>query len=45
MPRLTADELSILRALSEPLEQSRRPAFLHEAVKRIEEAAPQGGLV
>jgi hypothetical protein len=37
---LTPEEREILRSLSEPLERDRRPAFLQEAVKRIEEASP-----
>jgi hypothetical protein len=37
---LTPEEREILRSLSEPLERDRRPAFLQEAVKRIEETSP-----
>jgi hypothetical protein len=39
MPRLTTDELNILRALSEPIDQRRRTEFLQEATRRLE-AAP-----
>jgi hypothetical protein len=42
MPRLTADELNILRALSEPIDQRRRAEFMAEATKRLE-AAPVVG--
>ena len=38
---LSREEMDLLRALSEPLERDRRPAFLQEAERRIEEAAPR----
>ena len=41
MPRLTTDELNILRALSEPIDQRRRHEFLQEAERRIEMASAQ----
>ena len=41
--QLSPEEMRLLLELSEPLEQSRRPAFLQEATRRIEETAPQGG--
>ena len=42
--QLSPEEMRLLLELSEPLEQSRRPAFLQEATRRIEETAPQGGV-
>ena len=39
MPRLTPDELTILRGLSEPLDPRRRDDFMAEATRRLE-AAP-----
>jgi hypothetical protein len=42
MPRLTPDELNILRALSEPLDPGRRDGFMQEATRRLE-AAPLVG--
>ena len=42
--RLSADEQSILRALSEPLERDRRPAFLQETERRIENASAQSAI-
>jgi hypothetical protein len=36
MPRLTPDELNILRALSEPIDQRRRADFMQEVTKRLE---------
>lgn len=41
---LNPEEMSVLRSLSDPIDQRRRSEFLREAVKRIEEAAPQGGV-
>ena len=42
--QLSPEEMRLLLELSEPLELSRRPAFLQEATRRIEEAAPQNGV-
>ena len=42
--QLSPEEMRLLLELSEPLEQSRRPAFLQEATRRIEETAPQGAV-
>jgi hypothetical protein len=42
--QLGPEEMRLLLELSEPLEQSRRPAFLQEATRRIEAAAPQNGV-
>jgi hypothetical protein len=39
---LSSEELTILRALSAPIDQHRRPEFLQEATRRLE-AAPIGG--
>jgi hypothetical protein len=42
--QLGPEEMRLLLELSEPLEQSRRPAFLQEATRRIEEASSQNGV-
>jgi hypothetical protein len=39
--QLGPEEMRLLLELSEPLEQSRRPAFLQEATRRIEAASSQ----
>jgi hypothetical protein len=41
---LSIQDREILQALAEPLERDRKPAFMEEAVKRIEEASPNGGV-
>ena len=41
---LSPEELNILRALSEPIDQRRRTEFLSEATRRIEEASPRDGI-
>jgi hypothetical protein len=38
---LSPEELNILRALSQPIDQRRRTEFLSEATRRIEEASPR----
>jgi hypothetical protein len=42
MPRLTSDEMDILRALSEPIDYRRRAAFMQEATTRLEAALVVG---
>jgi hypothetical protein len=40
---LAPEEMDLLRALSEPIDQRRRTEFMAEAARRIEEASPRGG--
>ena len=42
--RLSPDEQSILRALSEPVDQRRRHEFLQEAERRIESASAESAI-
>jgi hypothetical protein len=41
---LAPEEMDLLRALSEPIDQRRRTEFMTEAARRIEEASPQSGV-
>jgi hypothetical protein len=41
---LAPEEMDVLRALSEPIDQRRRTEFMAEATRRIEEASPRGGV-
>jgi hypothetical protein len=41
---LATEEMDLLRALSEPIDQRRRTEFMAEAAWRIEEASPRDGV-
>jgi hypothetical protein len=41
---LAPEEMDLLRALSEPIDQRRRTEFMAEAARRIEEASPRNGI-
>jgi hypothetical protein len=41
---LAPEEMDLLRALSEPIDQRRRTEFMAEVTRRIEEASPQSGV-
>jgi hypothetical protein len=41
---LSAEEMALLRSLSEPIDQRRRADFMQEVAGRIEEASPQSGV-
>jgi hypothetical protein len=41
---LSPEELNILRALSEPIDQRRRTEFLSEATRRIETASAESAI-